>query len=467
MKRLKTLRVRFALWTAGLLFAALVLFGLFVYINMAYNLTAAVDDTLHLIATQLTADIEVEDDGLVFIEDEDLIEEMQQIQLREQSFSMRLLNPSGQLLQEYGEYSDLPQPQGDFSVPNQRSEFATITVPGSQDVVRVYTSAIVEANRVVGILQVLQSLNDVTRTLNLLLLAFLIGGPLVVILAGSGGYFLAARALARIDKITRTARRISAKDLSARLNLPETDDEVGRLASIFDSMLARLDDAFQRERQFTSDASHELRTPLSAIQTIIDSTLSRRRSPAEYEQAFIDLSQESERMRTLTAGLLYLARDDAMQRPAKFECVNLSILLKDVAESFRPLIEERGLELVDNVPNDNLMLMADSDGLIRLFVNLLDNAIKYTEQGCITISTTSKDDRFLEVAVSDTGLGIATEHLPHIFDRFYRVDESRSKEGIGLGLAIVQNIVHAHGGKIGVESKNGGGTTFTVRLSTL
>lgn len=467
MKRLKTLRVRFALWTAGLLFAALVLFGLFVYINMAYNLTAAVDDTLHLIATQLTADIEVEDDGLVFIEDEDLIEEMQQIQLREQSFSMRLLNPSGQLLQEYGEYSDLPQPQGDFSVPNQRSEFATITVPGSQDVVRVYTSAIVEANRVVGILQVLQSLNDVTRTLNLLLLAFLIGGPLVVILAGSGGYFLAARALARIDKITRTARRISAKDLSARLNLPETDDEVGRLASIFDSMLARLDDAFQRERQFTSDASHELRTPLSAIQTIIDSTLSRRRSPAEYEQAFIDLSQESERMRTLTAGLLYLARDDAMQRPAKFECVNLSILLKDVAESFRPLIEEKGLELVDNVPNDDLMLMADSDGLIRLFVNLLDNAIKYTEQGCITISTTSKDDRFLEVAVSDTGLGIATEHLPHIFDRFYRVDESRSKEGIGLGLAIVQNIVHAHGGKIGVESKNGGGTTFTVRLSTL
>lgn len=467
MKRLKTLRVRFALWTAGLLFAALVLFGLFVYINMAYNLTTAVDDTLHLIATQLTADIEVEDDGLVFIEDEDLIEEMQQIQLREQSFSMRLLNPSGQLLQEYGEYSDLPQPQGDFSVPNQRSEFATITVPGSQDVVRVYTSAIVEANRVVGILQVLQSLNDVTRTLNLLLLAFLIGGPLVVILAGSGGYFLAARALARIDKITRTARRISAKDLSARLNLPETDDEVGRLASIFDSMLARLDDAFQRERQFTSDASHELRTPLSAIQTIIDSTLSRRRSPAEYEQAFIDLSQESERMRTLTAGLLYLARDDAMQRPAKFECVNLSILLKDVAESFRPLIEEKGLELVDNVPNDDLMLMADSDGLIRLFVNLLDNAIKYTEQGCITISTTSKDDRFLEVAVSDTGLGIATEHLPHIFDRFYRVDESRSKEGIGLGLAIVQNIVHAHGGKIGVESKNGGGTTFTVRLSTL
>ncbi len=253
--------------------------------------------------------------------------------------------------------------------------------------------------------------------------------------------------------------------MSARLNLPETDDEVGRLAATFDSMLTRLDEAFRRERQFTADASHELRTPLSAMQTIIGSTLSRRRAPAEYEQALIDLNQETQQMRTLTEGLLHLARNEAGRQSAKFECVNLSILLKDVVDSFRPLAEDKGLQLIDQVPNDDLTLMGDSDGLIRLFVNLLDNAIKYTEQGFITVSANPKDDNLLAITVSDTGVGITSEHLPHIFDRFYRVDQSRSTDGSGLGLAIVQNVAQAHGGNVTVESKVGQGTTFTVSLS--
>jgi len=230
--------------------------------------------------------------------------------------------------------------------------------------------------------------------------------------------------------------------------------------------LARLDDAFRRERQFTADASHELRTPLSAVQTIIGSTLARRRAPAEYEQALIDLSQEAGRMRTLTEGLLDLARHDATRQPAKFERVNLSHLLKDVVDSLRPLAEDKGLKLIDHVPDDGLTLMGESDGLIRLFVNLLDNAIKYTEQGFITISVHPTSDKLLEVTISDTGVGITPEHLPRIFDRFYRVDASRSKDGMGLGLAIVENAARAHGGKVSVESTVGKGTTFIVQLPT-
>ncbi len=464
MKRLKTLRVRFALWTAGLLFAALVLFGLFVYANMSHSLTATVDETLQLTAIDLIAEVEMRKGEPVVVENP--IEDAQYTRLREQGFSMRVLNLTRQPVQEYGPYTELPQPQGDFTVPNQPGEFATITDAGSRDPVRVYTSPVVQANQVVGILQVAINLNNVKRTLDLLLIALLLGGPLIVIVAGSGGYLLAAQALAPIDKITRTARHISAEDLSARLGLPETDDEVGRLAATFDSMLARLDDAFRRERQFTADASHELRTPLSAMQTIIGSTLARRRAPAEYEQALIDLSQEAERMGTLTEGLLHLARDDAARRPAKFERVNLSNLLKDVVDSLRPLAEDKGLKLIDNVPDEGLTLMGDSDGLIRLFVNLLDNAIKYTEQGFITISAAKKDGKLLAVTIRDTGGGITPEHLPHIFDRFYRVDESRSKDGIGLGLAIALNVARAHGGNIAVESKAGKGTTFIVQLPT-
>src|SRR3990172_1962648 len=464
MTRLKTLRVRFALWTAGLLFAALVLFGLFVYANMSRSLAATVDETLRLVVIQLIAEVDMEGGEPVISENP--IEDPEYAQLREQGLSMRLLDLTGQVVQEYGPYRDLPQPQLNFIVPNQPGEFTTLIDPGSQDPVRVYTSPVVEENQIVGILQVAQNLNDVRRTLDLLLITLLIGGPLIVIVAGSGGYFLAARALAPIDKITRTARHISAEDLSARLNLPETDDEVGRLAATFDSMLARLDDAFRRERQFTADASHELRTPLSAMHTIIASTLARRRAPAEYEQALIDLSHEAERMRTLTEALLDLARHDATRQPAKFEHVNLSNLLKDVVDSLRPLAEDKGLKLIDHVSDDGLTLMGDSDGLIRLFVNLLDNAIKYTEQGFITISAHPTSDQLLEVTIRDTGVGITPEHLPHIFDRFYRVDASRSKDGIGLGLAIVKNAARAHGGKVSVESKFGEGTTFIVQLPT-
>jgi signal transduction histidine kinase len=231
-------------------------------------------------------------------------------------------------------------------------------------------------------------------------------------------------------------------------------------------MLARLDAGFQRERQFTADASHELRTPLSAMQTIIGSTLARQRTPAEYEQALADLSQEAEQMRTLTEGLLHLARTDGSRQVAKFECVNLSILLKDVVDSLRPQAEEKGLKLIGNVPDEGLAIPGDSDGLIRLFVNLLDNAIKYTEKGYIITSAKPQDDHSVAVTVSDTGVGIAPEHLPHIFGRFYRVDQSRTTDGIGLGLAIALDIARAHGGTIKVESRVGEGTTFTVRLST-
>lgn len=464
MIHVRTLRVRFALWTAGLLLVALALFGLFVFANMSRSLSAGVDETLRFTALQLIAEVEVHGNDLIFIES--FMEDPQYAQLREQGLSVRLFNLDGQPVQAFGPYQDLPQPQGAPINPDQPGEFITLTDPGSRDPVRVYSVHVVEGGKGVGTLQVAQNLKNVQRTLDLLLTTLLIGGPLVVVGAGCGGYFLAARALAPIDKITRTARQISANDLSARLNLPETDDEVGRLAATFDSMLARLDDAFRRERQFTADASHELRTPLSAVQAIIGSTLARRRAPAEYEQALIDLSQEAENMRALMEGLLHLARSDSAQQPVKFEAVDLSILLKDVVDSLRPLAEDTGLKLTEDVPDDGLTLMGDSDGLIRLSVNLVDNAIKYTKQGCITVSARRQDDHRLIVTVSDTGVGIAPEHVSHIFDRFYRVDPSRSKEGIGLGLAIARSVARTHGGDITVQSQLGKGTTFLVQLST-
>lgn len=465
MNYVRTLRVRFALWTAGFLLAALILFGLFVYLNMSYSLVTPVDETLHLTAMQLLAEIDTRAGQVVLVENP--IQETEYTQLREQGLSMRVLGRDGQPIAEFGPYVSLPIPQSAKPGPDPAGEFVTMTDPASQDPVRVYSTPITADGGAVGTLQVALGLANLRRTLNLLFFTLLIGGPLIVILAGGGGYFLAARALAPIDEITRTARQISASDLSTRLNLPATEDEVGRLAATIDSMLARLDDGFRRERQFTADASHELRTPLSAMQTIIGSTLGRPRIRAEYEQALADLGREVEQMRILTDGLLHLARNDADRQHAKFEPVDLSLLLQDVTDSLRPMAEEKGLQLVDCIPETGLDLMGDRDGLIRLFVNLIDNAIKYTHHGGITVSAAKQGGSEVTVTVRDTGVGIAPEHLPHIFDRFYRVDASRSTEGIGLGLAIALETARAHGGDISVESEVNRETTFVVHLPTL
>ena len=452
MKRLKTLRVRFALWTAGLFLVILSAFGVYVYGSMARGLGEAVDDSLALNASQVIAGLGVENDELA-------LSNSFVIGPENDDFTIRILTPQGQILQEFGPYHALPLPSENLlAAPS----LATVTDSVSQDPLRVYTAPVEHNRRRVAIVQVAQSLEDVQETLRRLLATLVVSVPLLVMLAGFSGYFLAARALVPIDRITRTARHISAQDLSARLNLPATDDEVGRLAATFDAMLARLDESFRRERQFTADASHELRTPLTAMQAILGLIREKRRTTEEYELALTDLAEETDRLRTLTENLLRLARRDTHRRDSH-EVIDLSTLLRDVAESLRPLAEAKGLTLTCNAP-DSLTLVGDRDDLIRLFVNLLDNAIKFTERGGITLSASQKQDNRLNITIADRGIGIPAEHLPNIFDRFYRVDESRTMPGAGLGLAIALEIAHAHSGWIDVERAVGNGTCFTIIL---
>jgi heavy metal sensor kinase len=454
MKWPKTLRARFALWTAGLLFLVLAVFGGYIYGSLARGLSAAIDDSLALNAAQVIAGLNIENDALIL--SDNFSQEPENVALRERGFSIRLLTPQGQVLQEFGPYRALSPSLA--SAPS----FATLTDPTSRTAVRVYTAPVNENGKLIAFIQIAQSRAGMQDTLLRLLTTLLISVPLLVAIVGFCGYFLAARALAPIDRITRAVRRISAEDLSARLNLPVSDDEVGRLAETFDIMLARLDEAFRRERQFTADASHELRTPLTAMQAILGMMREKRRTPEEYEQALDDLAEETDRLRTLTENLLCLARGET-RRAALHEMIDLSALLRDVSDSLRPLAEAQSLTLTCEAP-DGLTLMGDSDDLIRLFANLLDNAIKYTERGGITVSASGRPNGDLSVTIADTGVGIPAEHLPRIFDRFYRADTSRAKRGAGLGLAIAQDIARAHGGRIEVNSVTGRGTSVTVCL---
>lgn len=456
----KTLRARFALWTVGLFLAVLSAFGVYLYGAMASGLSSALDESLRLVAAQVIAGLDMETGHLVF--SENMAAEPENADLRERGFTVRLLTPEGQVLQAFGPDAGLPvAPESLGSVPL----FTTLPNPAGDGNVRVYTAPFGGNGQPLAIVQVAYSLEAVQATLRRLRTTLLISVPLLVVIAGLSGYFLAVRALAPIDRITRTARRIagSAEALSTRLNLPQTDDEVGRLAATFDAMLARLDDAFQRERQFIADASHELRTPLTAMQAILGLTRAKRRTPADYEQALADLAEETDRLRTLTENLLQLARGDSHGQALR-EVVDLSTLLRDVADSLSPLANAKGLNLICDVP-DGLWLEGASDELIRLFVNVLDNAIKFTEQGSITLSAQRDRDPAggLSVTIVDTGPGISAEHLPHLFERFYRVDEARALPGAGLGLAIALAIARAHGGAIDVSSAVGEGTRFTLR----
>lgn len=456
MKRIKTLRFRFALWTSILFLVILTGFGFYLYISMARNLNSTIDASLSLNAAQVVASLNI-DESYQIVQADSIMEEPETNDLLQHGYTIRLVDPEGNLLHQFGLHQELlPTP----SLTSESPFFSTINDTSTKTGIRVYTSPIIENDRFIAILQVAQSLEQVQTTLQRLLITLLVSIPLVVVIAGLSGYWLAARALRPIDQITSTARRISAEDLSERLNLPDTNDEVGRLANTFNAMLNRLDKAFQRERQFTADASHELRTPLTAMQAILGITRERPRTVKEYQQVLDDLSEETDRLRTLTENLLQLARGETKNKSTS-EQVNLSDLIRDVCESLRPLIEAKGVLLKGEIA-DNLFFNGDSDALIRLFVNLLDNALKYTEQGRICVSAKSQS-KGIKIVITDTGQGIEADDLPHIFNRFYRADKSRSTPGSGIGLTIARQIVEDYGGTIRAESEGvGKGSSFEI-----
>jgi heavy metal sensor kinase len=271
-----------------------------------------------------------------------------------------------------------------------------------------------------------------------------------------------------VHRITRTARTIGETDLSQRLNL-NTPDEIGELAHTFDEMLDRLQAAFTRQRQFTADASHELRTPLTIIDLEVDRALAQPRTSAEYEQALATIGAENDHMSRLVNNLLLLARADAGQAVLQRERLDLSDVVLDVIERLAPLARQNHVALTaSDLPE--LMVCSDRVYLAQMITNLIENAVKYTSGvGHHVWIDVEGRSGWGTVRVSDDGPGIDAEHLPHIFDRFYRADPARSAaentpDGSGLGLSIVQWVANAHGGTVSVSSPIGHGATFEVRL---
>lgn len=303
------------------------------------------------------------------------------------------------------------------------------------------------------------------RQLALLGVVLLLAVPIAVGLASAAGYLLARRALAPVEGMAARARRITADRLSERLPLENPDDELGHLAGIINETLARLEQSFEQLRRFTADASHELRTPLTALRTVGEVGLRDTRSSEQYRDTIASMLEEVDRLTRLIDSLLMLSRADSGQFRLHLERFSLGELVGEVAQHLRVLAEEKNL-LLEVTSSAEVEIEADRTMLRQAIINLVDNAIKYSPEDAHVRLAVFGRDGSAQVEVQDEGPGIAAEHQPKVFDRFYRVDKARSRQvgGVGLGLSIARWAIEAHGGRIELESRIGGGSLFRIRL---
>jgi signal transduction histidine kinase len=350
------------------------------------------------------------------------------------------------------------------TAPGQPSDLYTEAQHPNSPPIRVFSRPLFdEGNRIAGVVQIGASLESIKSAQRSLLAALLGLGALGTAFSAIIGAVLARRALRPVDDITRTAMAIyQADNLDQRVVVPAANDEVGRLSQAFNEMLDRLAKLFHAQQRLVADVSHEMRTPLTVIRGNVD--LLRAIGCADRE-SLDALTRESERMTRLVGDLLLLSQADAGVLPMHFQTVALDRVIPDVERSGLVLATNR--VAVDAHAEPGLVIQADPDRLSQVLLNLIDNAIKHTpDGGRVTLAATASYNGYVRISVSDTGVGIPEQDIPFVFERFYRVDKSRSRAngGSGLGLSIANSIVQAHNGRIVVSSRAGQGTTFDVYL---
>jgi heavy metal sensor kinase len=455
LTRLGTIRIRLTLWYLFFLALTVLGFSLYLQLELQLNLAAQVDAGLQVAASQLLVNVDVSVDPPTLRP----ISEAAVNQLMQSSFAMRLVRSSGEIVAEVGQFP--PLTTNILTAPGHE----TITVDGTPW--RIYTQQVeAETGQFDAWLQLAQSLTLIDNTQNSLLRVIIFGLPLILIAAAGGGLFIANRALRPVDTITRTVQEINATDLTQRIAYQGSPDELSRLTHTLNSMLERLETSFETERRFTADASHELRTPLTTIKGQLDVTLTRTRTVEEYVETLHRLQRETERLVRLANDLLFLARLDTAPLSWTPEDINLSDLLGAVIDQIRIIADEKNITLQAEIPAA-VPITGVMDHLIRLFLNVLDNAVKYTPERGLIVITAQVGKSDVTITVRDNGRGIPAEHLEHLFKRFYRVERGRgsgAEGGSGLGLAIAHQIAREHNGSIAIESTPGEGTACSVRL---
>ena len=453
-------RWRLTLWFAALLALVMALFGGAIYVVLRQQLYASFDDQLLNQASLMLSAVRVEDGTPTL--------DPSMADVVDGEYFLRLLDADGTTLfeTEGGAAGILVDQNVIATALDGRTEYSAALDEDNEilHLISVPVRPDDAEGDVSGVLQVGLDRDEIDEPLAGLLGALTLAGPVVLLFAAAGGYLLAGRALSPVATITDLAARIGAGDLRSRLNLDLPDDELGQLARTFDAMLARIEDAFERQRRFTDDAAHELRTPLSLMRSQVDLALARPRSTGAYREALQAFDGDIARMTTLLGTLLTLARSDAGKLAVECAPFDLADTVRLVLEQYAPVAAEAGVSLQDETAS--APLVADEDLLMQLLINLIDNALAHTPPGGAVVAGCQPDDGSIRLWVGDTGDGIAAEHQDRVFDRFYRIDAGRSRDrgGTGLGLAICKAIAEAHGGTISLTSRLGSGTRVEVVL---
>jgi heavy metal sensor kinase len=443
----KSIRGGLLFWYALILVAVLGAFGGTLYYKQRHSLLKEVDGTLGAHAQAMAASIEVEPGGLLELELTD-------------EYSRYFRSDGGEDDPPYfaiwdGSGKVLKNSRPDLEPP--RPEAAGVRTRGSRREIAAAGPAgsMVLVGRKIGEEQ--QKLRD--------FLGGIVGaGAGMILLALAGGWFLTGRAIRPIGRMTEAASAISSSNLSHRIDVAQTQTELGRLAATLNEAFDRLERAFDRQTRFTADASHELRTPLSIVLAQAELALSRERSLEEYRKGYATTLQAAQRMKAVVEGLLTLARADAREINLRKERVDLRAIVEETLSMLGPMALPKKVAV--KLHAETVHVTGDPDRLREVVTNLVTNAVRYNREGGRVDVSLKADGKDAVLAVADTGIGIPAADQPHVFERFYRVDKARARDegGSGLGLAITKWIVESHGGSIAFTSREGEETTFTIRM---
>ncbi|MBM3705123.1 MAG: HAMP domain-containing histidine kinase [Actinobacteria bacterium] len=327
----------------------------------------------------------------------------------------------------------------------------------------VYDKVIVSESEISAKVRLSRSLLHINSTLTNVKIAIFTSGPLFFGILIIISLLLVNKILLPVDILTKTATTFSEKDLSRRIDIPATDDEIGRLIKTFNNMLSKIENSFIRIRQFTSDASHELRTPLTVIRADVEEALKSRGEIKSYRKTLKEIMKESQKMDHLISQLLFLTRSEENIRNLNIEDIDLSIVIKSVMNTVKNSARQKNIRFFLE-GEENLKIKADQLLVTSLIMNLLNNSIKYNKNNGFVKIKTSRSPEYAEISIEDSGIGIPEKDLPLIFNRFYKTSITGSTDGSGIGLSIVKWIVEAHKGTIEVESRLGEGAKFSIKL---
>jgi two-component system OmpR family sensor kinase len=460
---------RLTFWYTGLLTLTFLLAGSMTYGLLVYSLSRDMDYALNSIGSIMAAKVRSEGNSFYPSEVDDLFRRFFGFSPLERHFD--ILDPRRRFQREQQDSLSADSPISSQALERAtrgESHFETVTID-ERDPVRVLTVPVIDSGRLVNLIRVGMSLENMYKTRHRFLLIMAAVFPLGLILAGGGGWLLARRALRPVDSMTQTAKKISGEHLSQRLQESGNRDELDRLAGTLNDMLDRLHGAIDQMRRFSADASHELQTPLTILKGEMEVALLKPRSPEEYQEVLTSGLEEIDRINHLVEGLLLLARADSGMLRLDLQVIDLNELLEKTLIQLSPLATTRSLRFKFK-PLDATCVRGDSEHLRRAFLNLLTNAIKHSHNDEIIEVTLLREEAWAVIQIADSGIGIPKHEQKLIFNRFHRLSESRSaagKEGVGLGLSIALSIVEAHGGTIQVESSPGIGATFSVHLPAI